>query len=271
MIYKIRNSLGLYKKRFIEYQRKKRLSKIYPSIKNKSLERLNALKGSRSGERCFIVGNGPSLKKMDLRLLKDEYGIVFNGAYELRSLFNINNLYHAVEDRLVLEDHQEKINNIKGNVFLPSDLIHLVSGSNPIITEFHRAHPENNKTWPPFVDITSELPIFYWGGTVAYYGLQLALWLGFDEVYIIGVDLSYSIPESVIKKGSVLLSTEDDPNHYKSDYFGAGLRWHVPKPERMLLAFQRVSERNLPIKIYNAGVGGNLNCFERVEFTSLFK
>ncbi len=271
MIYKLRYSIGLQKKRIKEYVRKKRLFKIYKALPNDSLQRLLELKNSRNGERCFIVGNGPSLKKMNLSLLKDDCGILFNGAYELRNYFHIDNLYHAVEDRLVLEDHKEKINQLKGKVFLPSDLEHLVIGENPIITEFHRGHPEKSNSWPPFLDLNSQLPIFYWGGTVAYYGLQLASWLGFREAYFIGVDLTYSIPKSVIKKGSVLKSTEDDPNHYKSDYFGAGLRWHVPNPERMLLAFQRTSKRNIPMKIYNAGVGGNLNCFERVEFTTLFK
>jgi len=271
MMYQLRYAVGLLKKRFIEFLRKKRLSIIYPAMPNGSLNRLKALRGSRSGERCFIVGNGPSLKNMDLTLLKDECGIVFNGAFELRNLFKDENLYHAVEDRLVLEDHQAAINNLAGDVFLPSDLSHLVSGINPIVAEFHRGYPESRDTWPPFVDLNSELPIFYWGGTVAYFGLQLAVWLGFKEIYFIGMDLTYSIPDSVIQKGMVLESTEDDPNHYKSDYFGAGLRWHVPMPERMLLAFQRVAARDIPVKIFNAGVGGNLDCFSRVKFGSLFE
>jgi hypothetical protein len=85
------------------------------------------------------------------------------------------------------------------------------------------------------------------------------------------MDLSYSIPDTVIKRGVVLESTEDDPNHFKPDYFGAGLRWHVPRPERMLLAFERSAKRDIPANIYNAGVGGNLNCFTRVKFETLFK
>lgn len=270
MIGAIRSVLGLQKKRAVEFYRKFFIQRFYLQLPNNSLQRLLALKQSRMGERCFIVGNGPSLKSMDLSLLKEDCGIVFNGAFELRSLFRAENLYHAVEDRLVLEDHREAINALPGRIFLPSDLRHLITGTNPIVTEFHRGAPEYLKSWPPFLEPESDLPIFYWGGTVAYYGLQLAVWLGFEEIYFIGMDLSYAIPDSVIQKGSVLLSTEDDPNHYKSDYFGAGFRWHVPQPERMLLAFQRIAKRNLPIKIYNAGLGGNLNCFPRVQYKTLF-
>ena len=270
MIYKIRYSLGLLKKRLIEFYRSSNLKTTYKRLPNKSFDRLSQLKNSCSGERCFIVGNGPSLNKMDLGVLKNEYGIVFNGAFELREYFQQENLFHVVEDRLVLEDHKEAINSLSGNVFLPSDLLHLINGDNPIVTEFHRGFSERKKEWPPFVDIEAEYPIFYWGGTVAYFGLQLAMWLGFEEVFFIGVDLSYVIPDTVIKNGSVLISTEDDPNHYKTGYFGAGLRWHVPNPERMSLAFERLSQKNLKGKIYNAGIGGNLNCFSRVNYDDLF-
>ena len=38
--------------------------------------------------------------------------------------------------------------------------------------------------------------------------------MGFKEIYIIGVDLSYVVPDSAIK-GAVLESTEDDINHFE--------------------------------------------------------
>lgn len=270
MMYSIRYPLGRLKKRIIEYYRSANLKATYNKLPNQSLARLIKLKNSCEGKRCFIVGNGPSLKEMDLGLLKNEFGIVFNGAFELREYFQEEKLFHAVEDRLVLEDHQDAINSLSGNVFLPSDLLHLVSTNNPIVTEFHRSFSENNQNWPPLIDIDSEYPVFFWGGTVAYYGLQLALWFGFEEVYFIGTDLSYTIPESVIQNGTVLTSTENDPNHYKPGYFGAGLRWHVPNPERMSLAFERLAQKGVNAKIFNAGVGGNLNCFERVKYDDLF-
>lgn len=238
-------------------------------LPNNSLQRLNELKGTRKGKRCFIIGNGPSLNNMDLNRIANEYVFLFNGAFDLRKYFNEEKIFHVAEDQLVIEDHQIALNDLRGLVFLPSDLSQLVKSETPIVVEFRRGFPEWSKNWPPFVDLSSEFPKFYWGGTVAYLGLQLAAWMGFDEVYFIGMDLSYSIPDTVIKKGAVLMSTDEDPNHYNKGYFGPGLRWHVPQPERMGLAFQRASERNLPLKIFNASVGGNLNCFERIDFEAL--
>jgi hypothetical protein len=270
MIYELRYALGRQKKRLIEYYRAKNIQSIYSVTPNDSYNRIIALKNKFAGHRCFIVGNGPSLNELELKRLRSEYCIFFNGAFDLRAFTTEEKCIHVCEDRLVFEDHQSALNSLPGMVFFPSDLSHLVTSKNPIITEFHRGYSEKNLDWPKFVDKDSQYPIFYWGGTVAYYGLQIAQWLGFSEINIIGVDLTYKIPDSVEKKGSVLTSTSDDPNHYKSSYFGKGLRWHVPQPDRMLRAFETHSNSELLKNVNNAGIGGNLNCFQRVSFDELF-
>jgi hypothetical protein len=43
--------------------------------------RLAALKDAHRGERCFLIGNGPSLKQTDLSLLKNEFTIGTNRIY----------------------------------------------------------------------------------------------------------------------------------------------------------------------------------------------
>lgn len=267
--YKIRYALGKIKKRIIEFFRYKFILEIYKNSINNSLERILALKGKYANEDCFIIGNGPSLREMDLSKLKGKYCIFFNGAFDLRKYTTSDKCIHVCEDRLVFEDHKDALNSLDGLNFYPSDLSHMVDSKNPIICEFHRGYPESKSDWPPFVDLKSDAPIFYWGGTVAYFGIQIAKWMGFKNIYIIGVDLAYSVPKSVVQAGAVLTSTEDDPNHYKSSYFGKGLRWHVPMPERMLKAFSRTADNKDMINIYNAGVGGNLNCFSRVDFNDI--
>jgi len=237
---------------------------------NNSSERLLRCKNKYEGLRCFIVGNAPSLNQMDLSKLKNEYCFVFNGAFDIANGIALDKCFHVVEDRLVFEDHQTQLNDLQHQAFYPSDLSRLVTSSRPIICPFSRAWPEWAPSWPPIVTTSTLRPVFYWGGTVAIFGLQLAIWMGFSEIYIIGVDLDYKIPASVTRNGTILTSTTDDPNHYKPTYFGAGLRWHVPLPERMQRAFKRY--RNMLTKpyIYNAGYGGKLEAFPRCPFNSLF-
>ena len=241
-------------------------------LKNNSRNRLLSFKNLHDGKRCFIVGNGPSLNKMNLNLLKNEYCFIFNGAYSLRKIIEPKKIFHVVEDRLVLDDNINEINSLQGNVFLPSDLQNKISSKNPIICHFQRADEEKSENWPNFVNCSTDDPVFYWGGTVAYFGLQLAAWMGFEKIYIIGVDLTYQIPDSVIREGSVLESTEDDVNHFEKSYFGKGKKWHVPHPERMSKAFENsaLHLNKLKIDTFNAGVDGNLNCFPRRDFEKCF-
>lgn len=271
MYYEARYALGKTKLKIKEHILK--LKYLELGSKTQNYDELCALKSKFTGQRCFIVGNGPSLNSLDLSLLKNEHCFLFNGAYELIDKYDLSNAYLAIEDRLVMEDHRGPVNKLSCKTFIPSDLKAFVDSDQIIETFFSRSFDEKSQLWPPFVNTENKTkPIFYWGGTVAYFGLQLAAWMGFSECYIIGVDLTYSIPSHVSQKGAVLLSNGDDPNHYDSKYFGAGKRWHVPQPERMLRAFNQISSNSVTEKmpIYNAGVGGNLNCFPRVKYEECF-
>lgn len=270
MYYNARYALGKLKLKFKERKLKRDYLEGFERTQN--FEMLMNIKGKFSGQRCFIVGNGPSLNELDLSLLIDEHCFLFNGAYELIEKYQLSKAYLAIEDRLVMEDHCENVNRLECQTFIPSDLMHFVESGLIVETFFSRSSSESSDTWPPFVDSSSDRPIFYWGGTVAYFGIQLAAWMGFSECYVIGVDLTYTIPNHVSQKGSVLLSNGDDPNHYSANYFGHGKRWHVPKPDRMLRAFRGINQKliNSEMRIFNAGLGGNLDCFPRVNFSECF-
>jgi len=48
-----------------------------------SVRRLRLFKNKHKGQRCFIVGNGPSLKEMDLAPLRNEFTFGLNRIYLL--------------------------------------------------------------------------------------------------------------------------------------------------------------------------------------------
>ena len=112
------------------------------------------------------------------------------------------------------------------------------------------------------------------GGTVTYLCMQLAYYMGFSEVYLIGLDHSYVIPKDAIlsNNNTEILFTSDDPNHFNKDYFGEGKRWKDPQVDRMERAYRKAKvyfKRDFR-KIYNATPGGKLEVFERVDYNSLF-
>jgi len=115
--------------------------------------------------------------------------------------------------------------------------------------------------------------VVYCGQSVTFINLQLAYYLGFSEIYLIGMDFSYTIPDSAkLIKGAVIESTEDDVNHFHPDYFGKGKKWHDPKLHNVLQSYKlhkKIFEED-GRKIINATVGGKLEEFERIDFNSLF-
>ncbi|WP_204349264.1 hypothetical protein, partial [Klebsiella pneumoniae] len=59
---RVLHGLGLRRFRFLDRDGSERISEI-PHL-------LDGFKGRHRGERAFIVGNGPSLRRIDMRLLK---------------------------------------------------------------------------------------------------------------------------------------------------------------------------------------------------------
>jgi hypothetical protein len=112
--------------------------------------------------------------------------------------------------------------------------------------------------------------------TVTISALQLAVYLGFKNIYLIGCDTSYKIPKNVIfeddNKDLIKSIENNDENHFSSDYFGSGKRWHNPHVDKMISQYKEAYEvcKSKNINITNATVGGNLEVFPRVNYLELF-
>lgn len=200
-------------------------------------------KGTFDGNSCFILGNGPSLNNYDLELLKGKYTFAFNRFYLADVSWKPT--FYTVADDGIIQDYGEEIAEYIQEVKYP--MFPSVHPNGLKFTVFVRG---KNITWY----------MLHWGrfflsenkmraglnGTVANVGIQIAAWLGFSTIYLLGVDMKWDIPESVINiNGRDLVSTEDDVNHFTPNYFGQGHRWHVPKVDVML---EKLSELNVLLK-----------------------
>ncbi|NKB82227.1 MAG: FkbM family methyltransferase [Nitrospirales bacterium] len=254
----------------------KRVSQIY----NDQLDALyrpqiRALREKYKGtDRCFIIGNGPSLNSTDLSVLKNEVTFAVNGFFMKVPELDWLPTFYVVEDHLVAEDRQERINNFSGPTKLfPVYLGYCLDGGCDTIFFNHRPRV----SYPHGFDFSTDASeITYAGCTVTYTCMQLAYYFGFKAIYLIGVDASYDIPNDVNRSNaydvSVLDMQSDDPNHFHPDYFGKGFRWHNPQVDKMLEAYleaKRVLEKTEQ-NIFNATIGGKLEVFKRVKFSSIF-
>jgi hypothetical protein len=238
----------------------------------KNERRLASLRDAHKGQRCFIIGNGPSLNQLDLKLLANEVTFGVNAIYTNYEKMGFYPTYHVVEDRLVAEDRASEINQYTGSrfKFFGNYLRYCLNPDEGTIVINVIMNYDRYKGLPRFS--VNALEKVWVGGTVSYLCMQLAFYMGFSEVYLIGFDHSYSIPKSAKVDGYVITSTEHDVNHFNSAYFGKGLRWHDPMVDRMEEAYKSAKKHYEASKrkIYNATAGGKLEVFERVKYESLF-
>lgn len=249
---------------------------LYAGLPTHDADELSSFYNAFKGERCFIIGNGPSLNKNDLDLLENEYSFGVNSFYYKTRETGFRPTFYVVEDNSVMKENLAEIKEFEAPFkFFPTLYKRLHPKTpNTFFFEMNRGFYEKsslNYVVPRFSTDASK--VLYCGQSVTYINLQLAFYMGFTEVYLIGMDFNYDIPASHKRTGDVLLSDSDDPNHFHKDYFGAGKTWKDPKLERVLvnykmadLAFSAVGR-----KIYNSTVGGKLEVFDRVDYEALLR
>lgn len=241
----------------------------------KDVFKLTKLKNLFKGKRCFIIGNGPSLNKHDLSKLENEYTFGVNSIFYKEEQGFVPTFY-VVEDRHVVSDNIEKISN-QGSPFKftlsnyydkfgEESNFTFLSNDQGFYFDYHESFQEPRFSW-------DAANVVYCGQTVTYLNIQLAVYFGFAEIHLIGMDFSYVIPETAIRDGVNIESTEDDPNHFHPEYFGKGKKWHDPQLEQVAknysLARSEIESKGL--KIYNATIGGHLEIFTRVDYSHVIE
>lgn len=225
-------------------------------------------------DRVFVIGNGPSLRHQDLSLLSGEVTICSNAFYLMYPEISWRPTVVTVEDPLPAIDNKQFFESTTESlVLIPYDLRKTIthfSGRGAYLN-FRRSYRHwAVPGWPSFsCDAIEEC---FWGGTVSYLSLQIAATLRPREIILLGTDLTYTIPASVKRSGTKLVSTADDPNHFSPKYFGAGKSWHLPEVDRMQLAFDHADKAlsAAGISLYNATHGGALMNVRRTAYEELF-
>jgi len=243
-------------------------------LKRFDKRRLNTLKDAFLGERCFVVGNGPSLNSCDLSLLKDEYSFGVNSIFHKEGFVP---KFYVVEDRHVVVDNYDSIKEFEPELhkFFPN-IYRSIIGRDKKTLYYNMNLGFGMDTSPNFC-----IPRFsgdssncvYSGQSVTMTCLQLAFHMGFHDVYLIGMDFDYAIPKTaILAEGGTIISQEDDQNHFSPKCFDSGKKWFNPHLDRLKNAY-RLADMTYTAhgrNISNASVGGKLEVFRRCDYRSLF-
>ena len=219
-----------------------------------------------NNQRCFVIGNGPSLKTQDLDKLANEFTFAANKIYLLFPKTKWRPTYYNIEDELVARQNNDRINQLKGfKKFFRCEFKKILQQDSDVI--WYR----DDHQYSPFPQFSKNACAgMYWGSSVTYISMQLAYYMGFSKIYLLGVDFDFCSAPTKLANGSFLSGGEI--NHFSSDYRKAGEIWNQPNLDIQLKAYQYAEDfsRKNGFRFFNATRGGKLEVFERVDFDSLF-
>ena len=226
-----------------------------------SARRIAAFKDRHVGKRCFIIGNGPSLNQTDLSLLKNDFTFGLNRIYLLFEKLGFSVSYFVSVNEQVIEQCAEDIARVPVPKFIGWYHRKYVRFTSDMMFVHRRSGPRF------CTDIVRE---GVWeGATVTYVAMQIAYYMGFRNVVLIGVDHNF------VSKGpahQLVTSQGDDPNHFDPNYFGKGFRWELPNLETSEVAYRlaKAQFERAGGEIVDATVGGKLQVFRKVDYNTLF-
>ncbi|MCR9290563.1 MAG: DUF115 domain-containing protein [Bacteroidetes bacterium] len=238
------------------FSQKIREAKLYFQWKRKYAARLKKYKDIHKGEDCFIIGNGPSLNKMDLAPLANYHTFGLNKIYMIFEKVDLNLSYLVCVNELAIEQCHEEFEKMYCPTFLSHTASDGIVKQEPHIERLHTLN-----VWSFYDDISQ--PICE-GNTVTYVAMQIAYYMGFKRVFLVGVDHSF---KQQGKPHETQVYEGDDENHFHPDYF-KGMKWQLADVYGNEVSYHLANYhyKNDDRQILDATVGGKLEVFPKIRY-----
>lgn len=217
---------------------------------------LRKFKDIHKGDDCFVIGNGPSLNRMDLNLLNDYHTFGLNKIFLMFGRATFRPTYHVAVNPLVIQQSAKEFESLQCPSFLsyrPSrKIVKALDHINYIFTGGPVTFCQ---------DLTAALNE---GWTVTYVAMQIAYYMGFNNVFLVGVDHNFTTTGAPNEQQRL---TGPDANHFDPEYFG-NQEWHLPDLRGSEISFHLAKffyERD-GRNIYDATVAGKLQIFSKLSY-----
>lgn len=250
---------------------------------------ISQFKNIHKGKRCFILASGPSINNQDLSVLANEYCISVSQFFLHPKINEIKPQYHCfAPQHAPFDDGTNKIifdNYIKhctfpNKCFIGTNLFEYsyynFLKKNPeynvdafylnyqYTEDINEHNYQNSDIW----DITKR-PFLV--RTVIYEAIQVAYYMGFSEIYLLGVDHDYlkDVSRTADHHFYEEAKSFSDQEHLslisKEEWFFIyHLRW---KQYRLMKTYLNSNG----VQIYNATPNSMLDVFPMVDFESVMK
>ncbi|NZD48908.1 hypothetical protein [Rhizobium leguminosarum] len=249
----------------------------------RSLEENTQLAGLHAGQRCFILGNGPSVRDLDLLLLEGENVITVSNGYLHSDFDKFRSRYHCVPQitygLMNSEDvirWFEEMHSYLGaaELFLSSTESELIRNHNLFSGRTVRylmlGKSFDDRSSDEIIDISQPVPRVE---SVPVMALMIAMYLGFEEIILLGVDHDHFLSSSYqyafdlkVQKGKDFTANADGTvqTNRHDDFQSLARLW------RQYRAISNIAKAN-GIRIFNSTPGGALDEFDRRPFQAWFE
>lgn len=222
----------------------------------------NMLLDRHKGDSCVVIANGPSLNRMDMSLLKGRILIGLNKIFLGFDKFGIYPKYYVAVNPYVIEQSRREISQLNAVKFLGN------RGAAGLFEEDAMTYLLNTENPPSRFCKDISLGV-HEGWTVTHAALQVAFYLGFNKVYIIGLDHKFIYQG---KENELKVLEGKDENHFSEDYFGFGQQWQNPdliKSEESFSIAKEFFEKN-GRRIIDLTIDGACQIFEKADYSTEF-
>ena len=232
---------------------------------------LEGYKGKYKNKRCFFIGNGPSLCAEDLTKLYNSGDVTFafNRIYNIFDQTLWRPTFYISQDEKMLMGCAEIVDQLPGLVkFIPINLLWYYNINIHDANWFlMRPSSEEKDVLFDFSDEVNKQ--IFQASTGMYTAAQLAAYMGFKEIYFIGVD--HHFRTSINNQGEIIVDTSVK-DYFSEKYNEDKANLYIPNTEKSTLTYAAMKFHcdQRGIKIFNATRGGKLEIFPRVDFDSLF-
>lgn len=230
------------------------------SFSKKGVENKKALlsfKDKHQGETLYLLANGPSINKTNLQALKGKRVMCMNRFYMKFDSLGFLPDYLVCFEETVLNHFSEDFSKLPIPTFVNWRMRTKIPNVHYIKESFN---------FFPFFQSDIIKPA-NGGGTVTFICLQLAYFMGFEKVVILGMD--HSFKETGLASKTEVRAYEKDESHFDPNYFPKGMRWVLPDLMKSELGYSmaRAFYEEHGREIIDATIGGKCTIFKKAALS----
>lgn len=226
------------------------------------------------GKSCFLIGCGPSIKQQKLSKLKGQNVIGLSTFYyhpdyaDLNIIADIFTGYTLHKDNYNMDEWMHYFNemykNCKSEIFLHEDDYDFIKNKLNIDLEKKTNYYKTRSDIHNILEFTPSIDKeIYAGQNIAIFAIQIAISMGFKQIYLIGLDHDW-IYRLINKSQTKFHESKSDFSIANQDKFSFWIKVYHKLWSDYEYIKKYAEKKN--VKIINLTEGGVLDVFDRENF-----